>query len=154
MIKWLFEHYCTRLMLLNSNNYSFGSGILISIASSVLVQLCFMQFKLRLQWHLYLSVLLLYIAGAIDMYISYVLSKLNHYFEIKNTTDLDERKKTIKDTHGMKSKKWVMLYAALTITTLLGIICLIFNQYFLYSNSVEISSEPKQIEVSSYEITN
>lgn len=141
-------------MLLNSNNYSFGSGILISIASSVLVQLCFMQFKLRLQWHLYLSVLLLYIAGAIDMYISYVLSKLNHYFEIKNTTDLDERKKTIKDTHGMKSKKWVMLYAALTITTLLGIICLIFNQYFLYSNSVEISSEPKQIEVSSYEITN
>ena len=118
-------------MLINSEVYTFISGIQISLSTNVFTTLCFEKFVLSTQWHLYLSTIMYAVAGALCIYLAYKMSGFQNYIKGKQILDPNERKAIVKDVTSAEYKRFSISYISLIISVLLGTVLLIINYAFL-----------------------
>ncbi|MBQ9517207.1 MAG: hypothetical protein IJR60_03950 [Eubacterium sp.] len=126
-MNWIYEKICIPLMLVNNNVYAFLSGILISLSTNIFTTLCFKQFDLATQWHIYLTTLLFAASGAICIYLSTKMTAYQNYIINKKIFDLSDRKSVIRDVTLEKKKIWTIAFLILFLTLIAGTILLIVN---------------------------
>ena len=131
MLKNFYNSFCVPLMLINSEVYTFISGILISLSTNVFTTLCFEKFVLSTQWHLYLSTIMYAIAGALCIYLAYKMSGFQNYIKGKQILDSDEQKAIVKDVTSTEYKRFSISYISLIISVLSGTVLLIINYAYL-----------------------
>lgn len=127
MMNWIYERICIPLMQINNNVYTFLSGILISLSTNIFTTLCFKEFDLANQWHLYLATLLFATSGATCIFLSTKITPCQNYIISRQIIDLSERRKVIKDVTSGKKLTWVISFSVLLVTSLAGVALLVVN---------------------------
>lgn len=129
-MKKIFQKICIPLMLVDNNVYAFLSGILISLSTNIFTSLCFENFNIKTQWHLYISSLMLLISGAIKMFLAVKITKYQDYFISKQIRDTVEKRKIVIDITKSNYVKWTLAYIVLITSLILGL-CLVSINHLL-----------------------
>jgi len=129
-MKKIFQKICIPLMLVDNNVYAFLSGILISLSTNIFTSLCFENFNIKTQWHLYISSLMLLISGAIKMFLAVKITKYQDYFISKQIRDTVEKRKIVIDITKSSYVKWTLAYIVLITSLILGL-CLVSINHLL-----------------------
>lgn len=123
----IYERICIPLMQINNNVYTFLSGILISLSTNIFTTLCFKEFDLAKQWHMYLATLLFATSGATCIFLATKMTPYQNYLFSKQIIDLSARRDVIKDATSGKKWTWVFSFLVLIITSLAGVALLVVN---------------------------
>lgn len=126
-MNWIYERICIPLMQINNNVYTFLSGILISLSTNIFTTLCFKEFDLAKQWHIYLVTLLFATSGATCIFLSTKMTPYQNYIISKQIIDLSKRRTVIKDVTSGKKRTWVFSFFVLFVTSFAGIALLVVN---------------------------
>lgn len=129
-MKEIFKKICIPLMLVDNNVYAFLSGILISLSTNIFTSLCFEDFNIKTQWHLYISSFMLLISGAIKMFLAVKITRYQDYFISKQIRDTAEKRKIVIDITNSNYVKWTLAYIVLIISLILSL-CLVSINHLL-----------------------
>ena len=130
-MNWIYKKICLPLMLIDNNVYTFLSGILISLSTNIFTTLCFEKLEIVTQWHLYLSVLLYLISGALCIYLATKMTGYQNYIYSKQIISVKEKKSIIKDVTGDDKAMWCISFLICIVTLILGTVFLFINYLFL-----------------------
>lgn len=128
-MKKIFLKFCVPLMLINYNIYVFFSGILLSLSTGIFTTLCLEKNSFQTVWHLYLSVILYFVSGALCIYISTKISSYQNYISTNSIIDSDEKKEIIIDFENNKKTEWIIMFVSLLLSLILGSVLLVLNYY-------------------------
>jgi len=132
----MFKIICIPLLQLSSNIYSFFSGVLVSLSTSILIALCYEPFNISIQWNQFISMIMFFLSSISCMVISTRASRIQIYLNKENITEKDKRIQVIEDlTHCSvtsefckKNKiKWLFTYFCLFVSFIIAFFSLMLN---------------------------
>lgn len=121
-----------KLMLKNSNVYSYISGIFVSLATNILASLCIEKRDFPNRAFL-LGATVAFLASSIAfMWLAGKLSRFQDYIrrkkEIRNDND---RIKIVKNAMKLKYREYLLAYAIAILTPIIGVVLLVIHLVLL-----------------------
>lgn len=114
-------------MLVNSNVYTFMSGIFVSLSINIFTNLCFEKRGFFSTWHMYFATIVLLLASALCMYLAAKLSRFQNYIIEKHITEYENKREIVLDAAKDNKTKWIITYACTVCMVIVGAILLVFN---------------------------
>ena len=116
----IFSVICAPLMLINSNVYTFISGIVLSLSTGIITTLCMEKWSFVTSWNLYASSIVYTILGAMLIYVATRVSTYQDYIKDKDIVSYDERKSVLSDHEGYHCVFWVLFFTVMLLSLISG----------------------------------
>ncbi len=127
-MKLIYEFICLPLLHINSNVYSFFSGIVVSVATNIFTSISLDNYTFVCQWTLYISSISFLVCSGLLLYIATKIAGFQEYANDPRNKFNDKMKdKIIYEATKKNYKKWVNKYFLFAISLLIGIIFLLIG---------------------------
>jgi hypothetical protein len=132
----MFKLICVPLLQINSNFYSFLSGIMVSLSTAILFSLCSEPLDLSIQWHQFISLILFLITGIFCMSVATRTARFQNYLYKENIVEKERCTQIIEEltycsltTKSYKKNrfKWLFTYICLFVSLFLAFGSLMLN---------------------------
>ena len=138
-MKLIYEFICLPLLHINSNVYTFFSGIAISVATKIFTSICMDDFPFSSQWNLYVATFSFTILSGLLLYIA---TKISGFQEFANNpgNEFNNQMKDIiiHEATEENYKSWVKRYFLIVVSLGAGIVFLITDFSWLKSGIIEL----------------
>lgn len=138
-MKLIYEFICLPLLHINSNVYTFFSGIAISVATNIFTTICIDDFPFSSQWNLYVATFSFTILSGLLLYIA---TKISGFQEFANNpgNEFNNQMKDIiiHEATEENYKSWVKRYFLIVVSLGAGIVFLITDFSWLKSGIIEL----------------
>ena len=138
-MKLIYEIICLPLLHINSNVYTFFSGIAISVATNIFTTICIDDFPFSSQWNLYVATFSFTILSGLLLYIA---TKISGFQEFANNpgNEFNNQMKDIiiHEATEENYKSWVKRYFLIVVSLGAGIVFLITDFSWLKSGIIEL----------------
>ena len=136
-MKLIYEFICLPLLHINSNVYTFFSGIAISVATNIFTTICIDDFPFSSQWNLYVATFSFTILSGLLLYIA---TKISGFQEFANNpgNEFNNQMKDIiiHEATEENYKSWVKRYFLIVVSLGAGIVFLITDFSWLKSGII------------------
>lgn len=126
-MKKIFKKLCVPLMLVNNNVYTFISGILLSLATGVVTELCLEKTPFLESWHLYTASIVYVISGALFIYVATHITTYQNYIASNKIVDRKAQYGIIEDFEAHRYCLWVCIFLGVIFSLIAGTILLFLN---------------------------
>lgn len=141
-MKYLFKKTCLPLLHINSNVYTFFSGIAISLATGIFSAICIDDVTFYAQWNLYVSTIFFALLSGLLLYIA---TKISGFQEFANSPgdefDTQTKEMIIYEATKDNYKQWLKRYFFVVVFLIVGIIFLAVDFPGLAYNLMQNSNE-------------
>lgn len=138
-MKKIYKFICIPLLHINSNVYTFFSGIAVSVATNIFTTICIDDFSFSSQWNLYVATLSFTILSGLLLFIS---TKISGFQEFANNPG-NEFDNQMKDTIIYEAteenyKSWVKRYFLVVLSLVIGVVFFSTDFSWLTSDIIKL----------------
>ena len=141
-MKIIYELICLPLLHINSNVYTFFSGIAVSVTTNIFTTICIDDFPFSSQWNLYVATFSFTILSGLLLFIA---TKISGFQEFANNPSNEfnnqMKERIIHEATEWEYKKWVRRYFLVAISLAVGIVFFAIDFSCLTSRIVELMAK-------------
>lgn len=133
----IYKYICLPLLHINSNVYTFFSGIAVSVATNIFTTVCIDEIPFSRQWNLYVASFSFIILSGLLLFIATKISSFQEFANNPGNEFNNQMKEIIiHDATEQDYKNWVKRYFFVIVSLILGIVFLVTDFCWLTSNLV------------------
>ena len=141
-MKIIYKVICLPLLHINSNVYTFFSGIAVSVATNIFTTICIDEYPFSSQWNLYVATFSFIILSGLLLFIATKISGFQEFANNPGNEFNDQIKDMIiHDATEENYKNWVKRYFLVTVSLIAGIVFLATDFSWLTSGIIELMTK-------------